>query len=305
VKRGLALLAGLTLLVGCHHESKVALKPAPAPPRERTLQSAPEAKPVVQVLGTDPSGCTWIGSEGLVTVGEQDSRYQARAAAISEARKSAMQDYLGVGVQTRFMDFEQDGLRGHEQLVENILKTTRQGRILKEDILSEGYQDAGDCYACRYHVQIKPCLAPLPKTHDPDFQATLALSQTHFVDGNEAKVSVSASQDCYVYLYDVGMDWSTSLLVPNSAVPEVHLKAGDIFVYPDEALSKSGVHLVAQIPEGQDVSAETIRLVATKTPLTRDEQDPAMGGYLSLMRRLNASDVDWADDAQAFTIYRR
>jgi hypothetical protein len=33
-------------------------------------------------------------------------------------------------------------------------------------------------------------------------------------------------------------------------------------------------------------------------------EDPAVGGYLSLLRRLNASRLEWTDDAQAFTIYK-
>ena len=44
--------------------------------------------------------------------------------------------------------------------------------------------------------------------------------------------------------------------------------------------------------------------MATKEPLPKDRQDPAMGGYMSLLRRLNASSIDWTDTAGAFTIYK-
>ncbi len=320
--RPAALLAGLMLLCACHqrrqansvspedlrrvrHHARKAFAQAQPSRGAPAPQPAPESNPLVKVLGRDKAGCTWVQSDGLVTVGDQDSRYQARAAAISEARKSAMQNFLGVDVQTRFLDFQDSGLRGQDQLVENILRTTRLGRILKEDVVSEGYQDAGDCKDCRYHVALKTCLAKPPPGQDQDFRAELSLSRTHFTDGDDAQITVSATEDCYVYLYNVDMDWTTSLIVPNEAVPEVRLKAGQVFTYPDEQLRKSGIRLVAEVPQGQSVSAETIRLIATKTPLRQDEQDPAMGGYLSLLRRLNASDVDWTDDAQAFVIYRR
>jgi hypothetical protein len=82
----------------------------------------------------------------------------------------------------------------------------------------------------------------------------------------------------------------------------VALRAGDTFEYPDEETRKKGVKLIAQLPPGKNVSAETIRVIATTNPLPKDKQDPAMGGFLGLLRRMNAARLDWGDDAEFFTI---
>ena len=283
-------------------KNQASMTEGPAP---RTLVSAPESPALrAKVLSKDPRGCTWLESEGLVTVGEQDSKHQARAAAIDEARKSAMQDFLGVDVKSRFMDFQQEGLRDQASLTESMLQTTRLGRVIDENVLSEGYRDLPGCPACRYAVRLRSCLLPIPDDSDKDFHVDLSLSRSRFLEGDEAKITVSSSRDCWLYLYDVGMDWETGLIAPNEVVPEVRLKAGQSWDYPDEEAKRRGVRLVAELPKGKDISAETIRVIATKTPLQRKLDDPAVGGYLGILRRLNSSRVDWTDDAEAFTIYK-
>jgi len=52
-----------------------------------------------------------------------------------------------VDVKSKFMDFQQEGLRSQSSLTESILQTTRNGRILKEAVLEEGYNDAPGCPA--------------------------------------------------------------------------------------------------------------------------------------------------------------
>ncbi|HXT02280.1 MAG TPA: DUF4384 domain-containing protein [Elusimicrobiota bacterium] len=262
-----------------------------------------------KVLGKDPEGCTWVEGEATVVVGDQDTTAQARAAAVEQARAAAVQDFLGVDVNSKFMDFQQEGLRHDAHLVESILQTTRNGRIIKEKIGSQGYQDAPDCPTCRYHLELKACVLPLDSDRDKDFRVELQLSRVHFVQGDEAKLTITATRDSTVYLYDIydlARDNKTSLVVPNEAVPTKTLKAGETWEYPDEDAKKAGVRLVAQLPEkGDTVSAETIRVIATKTPLPESVYDPKDGGYLGVLRRLHRSKQQWAEDAAAYTISDR
>lgn len=269
-------------------------------------QLAPEAEPVkAKVLSKDAAkGCTWIESQAVVTAGDQDSRHQVRDAAIAEAEKNAMQDFLGVEVKSRFMLFQQEGLRNEDTLADSLLQTTRLGRILDETVLAEGFQDIQGCPACRYQLRLKACIIPIADNSDKDFHVELDISRTRFVEGDEAKLKVTTNRDCYVYIYDEDPDKNTSIIVPNEIVPEVKLKAGQTWEYPGEEQSRRGVKLTAQLPEGRNMSAETIHLIATKTPLPMKIEDPAVGGFKSLMLRLNGSHLEWVEDPQAFTIYK-
>ena len=262
-----------------------------------------------KILGKDPEGCTWVEGEATVVVGDQDTTAQARAAAVEQARAAAVQDFLGVDVNAKFMDFQQEGLRHDAHLIESILQTTRNGRIIKEKLGEQGFKDAPDCPACRYHVALQACVLPQESDRDKDFHVELQLSRVKFVQGDEAKITITATRDCSVYLYDVydlASDNKTALVVPNEAVPSKELMAGQTWEYPDEDAKKRGVRLVAELPNKDDkVSAETIMVVATKTPLPAAVYDPKDGGYLGVFRRLHHSKTQWAEDAAAYTIYNR
>ena len=64
--------------------------------------------PEVTILGHDPDGCTWVDSRAVIAFGDHDTKHQARAQAISEARVKAMQRLLGVRLQHNFIDFQQE-----------------------------------------------------------------------------------------------------------------------------------------------------------------------------------------------------
>lgn len=298
--------------VGCGHVAHETVKEPREAPRLSSANKgapepslAPEAAPArTKILEKDRQGCTWVESEATVTAGEQDSRHQTRAAAISEARKFAMQDFLGVEVRSRLLDFQYERLRDQQKLTENILQTTRLGRIMKETLVTEGYEDLPRCRFCRYHVQLKSCLVPIAADADKGFFAELALSRSHFMQGDEARLTVTANRDFYVYLYDVDMDWQTTLIFPNDIVPQAKITAGAVWEYPDEAARKEGVRLTALIPDGKNVSAETIRVIVSKSPLPKKLIDPTGVGYLGVMQRLNSSRWEWTEDASAFVIYR-
>ena len=262
-----------------------------------------------KVLGPDPEGCTWLEGAASVAVGPQDTRHQTRAAAMEQARAAAVQDFLGVDVKSKFMDFQQEGLRKESRLTEGILQTTRNGRIIKEEILEEGYRDAPDCPVCIYRMRLKACVVPREPGSDKDFHVELGVSNQRYLNGEEARISVTATRDCWIYLYniyDLGAKDQTALVVPNENVKEKRLKAGEAWAYPDEEAKKLGVRLIAELPqEGDTVSAETIRVVAAKAALPKTVYGPAEGGWLGVLRRLNRTQVEWAEAAEAYTIYKK
>jgi hypothetical protein len=279
--------------------------PLAAEPKKATPPPAttPETPAPASKIGEKDTklGCTWVESDATVSVGEE-TREQARARTIERALGSAMRDLLGVEVNQRSLDFHQESLRGQSSLIESVLRTTRRGCILNQNVLTEEYRDLGTCHQCGFYVDLKACIKERPEGWNKDFQVEASLSSDRFVEGEEAKITVTSRSDAYLYIYDVGMNSETSLLVPNEIVPEAKILAGGTWVYPDEKASKA-VHLTAQLPESRTpVSAETIRVVATKTALPAKVVDPAKGGYLGVLQRLDSANVEWTEDTAAFTI---
>jgi hypothetical protein len=324
MRRSVILLPLLLGLAACHNR-KVGLTPNPdySAVKARADKSFSElgpggqkaAKPVVPVpeapapsskVGEKDAklGCTWVEADATVPVGGNESRDQARARTIEKALDAAMRDLLGVDVNQRSLDFQQESLRGQTNLIESVLRTTRRGCIINQKIIADEYRDLGTCRQCGFYVGLKACIKERPADWDKDFLVELGLSRDHFMEGDKATISVTPRRDAYLYVYDVGMNSEASLIVPNEYFPEVKVSGGQTWAYPDaEAVKRYGLYLEAQLPEDKPpVSAETIRVIVTKTPLPTKLADPSQGGYLGVLQRLDSAGIEWAEDSAAFTI---
>ncbi len=302
-----AVLMGV-LLAGCGPATVPPKPPAPPPPVEApppTLILAPEApsRPA-RILGKGPEGCTWVESEATVAVTPRESPSQALAAAQAEARTSAMREALGMQVQSSSIDFTQETLRGQKQLVERLNRVTQNGLILKEEVAGKGYRPIADCAECRYYIRLKTCWIGRPPHADEDFTVNLRiLPRTKFVEGDEARLAVTASKDSYLYVYNVGLEGETSLLSPSPDFPQVRLAAAKLWVHPDEEGRRRGTKLIAQLPESRPVlSSEMIRVIVTKALLPESVLNPDAGGFLGVLRRINGRQVDWAEAEAPFTV---
>jgi hypothetical protein len=312
-------------------------KPAPEPearPAEKPAQpqetpapqpQAAEEDTDARILETDPAGCTWVEAEGVVSFGENDTKSQASAAAVADARSKAMNKFLGVSLNHQFIDFQQEGLKGQVNLTQNLLRVTQLGRVLKEKILSRGPRDVPGCPGCRYGAVVRDCIIPQKDTADKGFIVKLELNRTRFVNGDEAIVKATPTRDAYLYILDVDMNNNASLIFPNDAAKDNKVPANETLVFPSEEFKRrTGLSkpLFAEIPKGEEVSAEMIRVIASKQPLAKSVLDgtpPSVSGidlrateeaqgegiYLNIMRKLNASQEEWVDDAVAFTIFRQ
>jgi len=301
-----------------------AIEEARVRPFDAPRQEDVAAKDVdVQVQQTDPAGCTWVESKAHISFGEHDTKHQAMAQAISEARAKAIEGFLGVKVENRFLDFQQESsLKGQVSLTESLLRVTQLGRVLKEERLRSGPADAPGCPGCRFIAHIRACIVPLPEHTDRGFKVDASLNRTRFADGDEGQIQIATSRDAYIYMYSVDVNWDAALLFPNAYATDNLVKAGQVFVFPSEDLKKRGVKVKARLPAGTTASAEMIRVIASKEPLPPTVIDPAAkdvarrdahatsetggaGTFLNLIHKLNATQTEWVEDAQAFTIYKK
>lgn len=245
-------------------------------------------------LVKDPNGCTWMESQAAASAESAEGRPQARLAAIHAARRSSIREFL------RAQGLSPD----HDGPPESVLRAGHMGPILMENAVSEKYDDLPGCAACRYRVTLRDCLTPLPRNSDQGFRVDLEVSRAIFIEGDRVQFTVTPSRETYIYLYDVRMNGQATLVAPNLDVPLAHLKAGETWKYPPraETLRRGVLSLVAELPGGKTVSEQTIRVIASKTPLSEKITDPTSGGYLGVLRRLNVSRMQWAEDSQEFTI---
>ncbi len=249
--------------------------------------------------------CTWVKSLGVADVTNSMSPEQAKGAAISEARRMALEKVLGVRIRARDLVFQQSGLAGNDSMIQSLVQTMRQGRIIDEKVGLNGYVQSTQCPYCRYQAAVSDCVKPFPHHSDRNFWVRINLSKQHLVSGEADEIQVSASTHCYIYLYDQGMDGSLSLIAPNEYVARLTAGPSSTTIYPDpNNPAQEGLSLVAEVPKGENMSAETISVIASKEslPLALYQVRKA-DDYFSLLKRLNASTYDWTDDAEPYFIY--
>jgi hypothetical protein len=264
-----------------------------------------------KILNTDPDGCTWVAATGGVRFGDQDTKHQAFAQAIGEARRKAMDTLLGVRIDHSFMDFQSENtLRGEFILTEKLLRVTQLGRAIKENVLWVGPVDDPGCLACRIEAQIQTCLVPEKEKSDKDFRVTVRINRSSYQNGDEVLITITSTRDSYLYIYNVDMDFRAALIAPNKYVPSVRVNAGETWVYPSDALRAKGVRATAHLLPGSSVSAETIRVIASKAALPNSlvlltqQRESTQPPFLEFLRALMAVDVEWVEDVQAFTIHQ-
>ena len=302
----LGLATAVALLTAC---STVESKRQDASDRAVASMVERSTPAEAKVLDIDPDGCTWVAATGSVRFGDQDTKHQAFAQAIAEARRKAMDTLLGVRIDHSFMDFQsENSLRGEFVLTEKLLRATQLGRAIKENVLHVGPVDDPGCVACRIEAQIQTCLVPEKERRDNDFQVHVRLNRSSYQDGDEVIITVTSTRDSYLYIYNVDMDFRAALIAPNKYVPSVRVKAGESWVYPSDDLRTKGLRATAHLLPGTSVSAETIRVIASKAALPSSlvlltyQQTSTQPPFFEFLRALLAMDVEWVEDVRAFTI---
>jgi hypothetical protein len=262
-----------------------------------------------KILNMDPDGCTWVAATGGVRFGDQDTKHQAFAQAIAEARRKALGTLLGVRIDHSFMDYQSENtLRGEFVLTEKLLRVTQLGRAIKENVVWVGPVDDPGCPACRVEAQVQTCLVPEKEKSDKDFRVTVRINRSSYQNGDEVLIAITSTRDSYLYIYNVDMDFRAALIAPNKYVPSVRVKAGETWVYPSDDLRAKGVRATAHLLPGSSVSAETIRVIASKAALPNSlvslthQRESTQPPFLEFLRALMAVDVEWVEDVHAFTI---
>jgi hypothetical protein len=252
--------------------------------------------PFIKVLEEDIRGCAWVERQGAAQQEADESVYQMRAEAIARARAEAIEGFLHLPAFSHAMTYRDEFLNGRKDAVSELLELTTPARMLDEQIRQEGYQQIADCPDCLYRVNFEACVAHLARRPDHEFYVRLKLGRSHLSVGQNLDISVTTNRNIYLYAYVVDADWTTKLLVPNGNSDFARLKAAKTWHY--------SYHLDPADQSSSGYKIKAIRVVASRTQLSHELDDPAFGGYLSLARRLNGSSLDWREDAEAFAVSR-
>jgi hypothetical protein len=201
----------------------------------------------------------WVTVEGSVPFGDETTYGDAKIRSRENARRAAVQQAVGTFVQSKSVVY-------NFQLAEDLIRTSVRGLIVEENILQEGVQSigsAGKSMGLMYVTKIKAKVRPVPMERKGTITVNIRLNKTLFVDGEEMAIHVTANQDVFLHVFNVGQDDSVTVLFPNKYVTDNHIAANADIVFPDDSQKAEGIRLRVFLPQTSRGGLDRIKVIAT------------------------------------------
>jgi hypothetical protein len=216
----------------------------------------------------------WVEVAAQVVASDDEAPSSARARALAEARRAAVEHVAGVRVKSGLLSFERLQDASSSSLVQALLATRADALILEEQLVSSQRLQLSGGY--RVRVVLRAHVLDRSQGADPDFRTEIQLGRTRFLDGEELTLALRSSRGARLYVVSITED-GAALLLPNAHLPDTRVAAGEWLRFPNQELLERGVHLVARVPEGRSATSEALVLVALRGERALDGLVPAKG----------------------------
>lgn len=244
-------------------------------------------------------------AEGTAFLGDDLTMAQGKAAALNNARRSALEKATGVMVHGASVVY-------NNQLINDLVMAATRGIIVKEQVLENKCQTSNEHISCAAKIiaTVKPLnyekrgTFKVEKTtvQRPDNAA--APKNAVFQSRDEIQIRTSVNQDAYVSIFSVDQYGNVARLYPNEYCGLEKQPAEKALVFPDEAQRKMGLKLKVRTPKGVKTAVESVLVIATKEKaklLTdTDIENPTITDLMAELSKLDAS--IWVEDTAGYEV---
>ena len=248
-----------------------------------------------------------IVAEGKAILGDDSTPAQARAIALNNARRKALEEAVGV-------DLHASSLLYNSELISDLVVTATRGLIIKQTVLEDKcYSEAEKIYCvAKIEAHVKPLSIEKDKqfnilsasVHRPDQEATV--STTVFQNNDEIQIRVTASEPSFINIFSVDQYGKVFKLYPNDYLKPAVVPAGKEFIFPDNNLRARGLKLTVTTPKGLNQGIESVLIISTKEEghLLSDTsiQNPTISDLMRELSELNQS--SWAEKTVGYEVVK-
>lgn len=193
--------------------------------------------------------------------------------ALQDAEANAIRTALGITVSGQTFQLTSESTKGEKptdylSTFSELNTTTTSGRVIAEHIDTSYLSTEGNLPV--YNVRIRATVAKDKGEPDPSFQLEIHLDKDVYydrgeIDRNDAVTfSISASQDCYLYIFDIMSNDSVMLLMPNVYFSDNFYSGAEGTEGFARKLSKLPYDLRVGLPPKKDLTTEMIYVVGLK-----------------------------------------
>jgi len=245
-----------------------------------------------------------VEAEGEVFLGDDSTVGQAKAAALNNARRAALEKATGVEVRGSSVVY-------NFQLINDLVLTATKGVIVKEKIIENTCKSKDEHLFCT--AKIEAGVMPLHVERRGDFAVTKAV--VHRVGSDAAKLSpvfqskdeiqirATTNQDAYLSIFSVDQYGNLTKLYPNDYCGYEILPGGKELALPDTQQRQAGLKFRVATPKGVKRAVESVLVVALK-----DKKQLLAGGIenptlMDLMQELSNIDPSlWVEKTVGYEV---
>ncbi len=246
-----------------------------------------------------------VEAEGTIVLGDDSTIGQAKAAALNNARRSALERATGVEVRGSSTVY-------NFQLINDLVQTATRGIIVKEKVLVNRCMTEGEQLSCT--ARVEAWVQPLQRERRGNFAVrkaavmrvgrTDAAASPVFQSGDELVIRASANQDAWLHLFSVNENGGLGKLYPNDYVKVERLPAHRELLFPDDACRQGGLKIVVRTPKGKKKAIESVLVIATKENLAllegRKDQDLTITDLMKELSELDPS--QWVEQTVGYEV---
>jgi hypothetical protein len=246
-----------------------------------------------------------VEAEGAILLGDDSTMGQAKAAALNNARRAALEKATGVEVRGTSTVY-------NYQLINDLVLTATRGIIVKENVLKSTCTTKDEQVSCS--AKIEAWVKPLHTERRGNFKIASAgvhrperqeqISSPVFQNGDEIHIHATANQEAWFSIFSVDQFGAVSKLYPNDFTKQEKLPAGKEIVFPDDAMRQSGLKLKVRTPKGKKNAVESVLVIATKEKAALLDRVKAQDLTITdLMRELSEMDPSqWVDETVGYEV---
>lgn len=246
-----------------------------------------------------------IEKEGEAVFGEDTTPAQAKAFALNNARRSAIEQVSGVIVHGSSVIY-------NFQLVSDLVASATRGVIVKEEILSDDIKKEGKQIV--YYTKIRAHVKTLENKEKGNLKILKAGVNRYgsnpanaaivFQENDEIQIRTKVNSDAYVHIFNISQDGMVTNLYPNEYFKAKVISSEEDFIFPDEKQRELGLKLKVRTPKNLSRAVETILIVATKEKADfLSDKKTVEVTITDLVKELSETDASlWTEQAVGYEI---
>lgn len=234
-----------------------------------------------------------IEKEGEAVLGEDTTPAQAKALALNNARRSAIEQVSGVIVHGSSVVY-------NFQLISDLVASATRGVIVKEEILLDEKKIEGKqiVYYTKIRVHVKTLEnkekgnLKILKADVNRYGSNPASATIVFQENDEIQIRTKVNSGAYVHIFNISQDGMVTKLYPNEYFKAEVISPEADFIFPDGKQRELGLKLKVRTPKNLSRVIETMLIIATKEKIDfLSDKKTVEVTITDLMKELSEMDV--------------